>query len=175
MSTQHSTMSWQVIPLMLYRSSSYCLLLLFIFQSAEITKSSYFVCIFFFLTFILSGPSNSWHVFTVITISYLCWFSLSELKKNTAAVLALCSYTVYINFFASEIHRKVSSKEVVRGSISAVSLNNTRAETTEESKPCCRNIWSQDPQEKKGRGQVSSLPQVTPGCDAAMQQPEMPL
>ncbi|XP_034465997.1 ras-related protein Rab-25b [Hippoglossus hippoglossus] len=39
-----------------------------------------------------------------------------------------------------EIHKKVSSKEVVRGSISAVSLNSSRADTTEESKPCCRNI-----------------------------------
>ncbi|XP_013878534.1 ras-related protein Rab-25 [Austrofundulus limnaeus] len=39
----------------------------------------------------------------------------------------------------SEIHKKVSSKEVVRGSISAVSLNSSGAENTEK-KPCCRNI-----------------------------------
>uniref|UniRef100_A0A8D3B0H8 Ras-related protein Rab-25 n=1 Tax=Scophthalmus maximus TaxID=52904 RepID=A0A8D3B0H8_SCOMX len=44
------------------------------------------------------------------------------------------------NNVLAEIHRKVSSKEVVRGSISAVSLNSSRAENTEESKPCCRNI-----------------------------------
>ncbi|KAI3361296.1 hypothetical protein L3Q82_013485 [Scortum barcoo] len=44
------------------------------------------------------------------------------------------------NNVLTEIHRKVSSKEVVRGSISAVSLNNSRAEDTEERKPCCRNI-----------------------------------
>uniref|UniRef100_A0A8C4EQN6 Ras-related protein Rab-25 n=1 Tax=Dicentrarchus labrax TaxID=13489 RepID=A0A8C4EQN6_DICLA len=43
------------------------------------------------------------------------------------------------NNVLAEIQRKVSSKEVVRGSISAVSLN-SRAENTEEQKPCCRNI-----------------------------------
>ncbi|XP_033959167.1 ras-related protein Rab-25b isoform X1 [Pseudochaenichthys georgianus] len=42
--------------------------------------------------------------------------------------------------FASKIHRKVSSKEVVRGSISAVSLNSSVKENTEDKKPCCRNI-----------------------------------
>ncbi|KAF3839533.1 hypothetical protein F7725_018250 [Dissostichus mawsoni] len=40
----------------------------------------------------------------------------------------------------AEIHRKVSSKEVVRGSISAVSLNSSVKENTEDKKPCCRNI-----------------------------------
>uniref|UniRef100_A0A8C6KYK8 Ras-related protein Rab-25 n=1 Tax=Nothobranchius furzeri TaxID=105023 RepID=A0A8C6KYK8_NOTFU len=40
----------------------------------------------------------------------------------------------------AEIHRKVSSKEVVRGSLNAVTLNNRRGENTEEQKPCCRNI-----------------------------------
>ncbi|XP_037532021.1 ras-related protein Rab-25b isoform X1 [Nematolebias whitei] len=40
----------------------------------------------------------------------------------------------------AEIHKKVSSKEVVRGSISAVTLNSSRAENSEEKKPCCRNI-----------------------------------
>ncbi|XP_019960511.1 ras-related protein Rab-25 [Paralichthys olivaceus] len=39
-----------------------------------------------------------------------------------------------------EIHKKVSSKQVVRGSISAVTLNSSRADNTEENKPCCRNI-----------------------------------
>lgn len=43
-------------------------------------------------------------------------------------------------FFASEIHRKVNNKEVVRTPISAVSINSGRAEDTEERKPCCRNI-----------------------------------
>lgn len=152
MSTQHSTMSWQVIPLMLYRSSCYCLVLLIIFQSTEIQKvadkkylSGFFN--FFFLTFILSVPSISWHVFTVNIVLMLLFPIRIKKTLQLPFVLALCSYILYIHFFASEIHRKVSSKEVVRGSISAVSLNNTRAETTEESKPCCRNIWSQDPQE----------------------------
>uniref|UniRef100_A0A3B5ADQ3 Ras-related protein Rab-25 n=1 Tax=Stegastes partitus TaxID=144197 RepID=A0A3B5ADQ3_9TELE len=40
----------------------------------------------------------------------------------------------------AEIHKKVSSKEVVRGSISAVSLNSHGAESAEEKKPCCKNI-----------------------------------
>lgn len=44
-----------------------------------------------------------------------------------------------MNYFPTEIQKKVSSKEVVRGSISAVSLNGPKAET-EEQKPCCRNI-----------------------------------
>ncbi|KAK1806411.1 hypothetical protein P4O66_004927 [Electrophorus voltai] len=42
-----------------------------------------------------------------------------------------------------EIHKKVSSKEVTHGSISAVSLSNTRAGTDDtqgETKPCCRNL-----------------------------------
>ncbi|XP_041797481.1 ras-related protein Rab-25b [Chelmon rostratus] len=44
------------------------------------------------------------------------------------------------NNVLAEIQRKVSSKEVVRGSISAVSLNSAKAENKEEQKPCCRNI-----------------------------------
>ncbi|KAF1388330.1 hypothetical protein PFLUV_G00089080 [Perca fluviatilis] len=44
------------------------------------------------------------------------------------------------NTVLSEIHRKVSSKEVVRGSISAVSLNSSSAENTEEKRTCCKNI-----------------------------------
>uniref|UniRef100_A0A4W5QHC2 Ras-related protein Rab-25 n=1 Tax=Hucho hucho TaxID=62062 RepID=A0A4W5QHC2_9TELE len=42
-----------------------------------------------------------------------------------------------------EIHRKVSSKEVTRGSISAVSLSSPvprAAGDPEETKPCCRNL-----------------------------------
>ncbi|XP_032375202.1 ras-related protein Rab-25b [Etheostoma spectabile] len=44
------------------------------------------------------------------------------------------------NSVLSEIQRKVSSKEVVRGSISAVSLNSSSAENTEEKRTCCKNI-----------------------------------
>ncbi|TDH11436.1 hypothetical protein EPR50_G00060650 [Perca flavescens] len=44
------------------------------------------------------------------------------------------------NTVLSEIHRKVSSKEVVRGSISAVSLNSSSTENTEEKRTCCKNI-----------------------------------
>lgn len=44
------------------------------------------------------------------------------------------------NKVLEEIHKKVSSKEVVRGSISAVTLNSPRAENQEEKKPCCKNI-----------------------------------
>ncbi|KAL0984825.1 hypothetical protein UPYG_G00147580 [Umbra pygmaea] len=42
-----------------------------------------------------------------------------------------------------EIHRKVSSKEVTRGSISAVSLAQSASRASgdpEEKKPCCRNL-----------------------------------
>lgn len=44
------------------------------------------------------------------------------------------------NNVLAEIHKKVGSKEVVRGAISAVSLNSSKTENTEEQKPCCRNI-----------------------------------
>ncbi|KAM9309798.1 ras-related protein Rab-25b [Pholidichthys leucotaenia] len=44
------------------------------------------------------------------------------------------------NNVLAEIQKKVSSKEVVRGSISAVTLNSSKAENTEEKKSCCRNI-----------------------------------
>ncbi|XP_071763226.1 ras-related protein Rab-25b [Centroberyx gerrardi] len=46
------------------------------------------------------------------------------------------------NNVLAEIHRKVSSKEVIRGSIKALSLTNpdSKADNTEENKPCCRNI-----------------------------------
>uniref|UniRef100_A0AAQ4QKF0 Ras-related protein Rab-25 n=1 Tax=Gasterosteus aculeatus aculeatus TaxID=481459 RepID=A0AAQ4QKF0_GASAC len=44
------------------------------------------------------------------------------------------------NDVLSEIHRKANSKEVVRGPISAVTLNSSSAETPEEEKACCRNI-----------------------------------
>lgn len=59
------------------------------------------------------------------------------------------------NVLISEIHKKVSSREVVRGSISAVCLNSSKAEDTEK-KPCCRNIWSHRPPGRVGlrsRGQ----------------------
>ncbi|XP_029928664.1 ras-related protein Rab-25b [Myripristis murdjan] len=46
------------------------------------------------------------------------------------------------NDVLAEIHRKVSSKEVIRGSINAVSLTSpgSKGENSEEKKPCCRNI-----------------------------------
>ncbi|XP_071376118.1 ras-related protein Rab-25-like [Centroberyx affinis] len=46
------------------------------------------------------------------------------------------------NSVLAEIQRKVSSKEVIRGSIKALSLTNpdSKADNTEENKPCCRNI-----------------------------------
>lgn len=44
------------------------------------------------------------------------------------------------NNVLAEVHRRVSSKEMTRGPISAVTLNSSRAEETEEQKPCCRNI-----------------------------------
>ncbi|MEQ2259635.1 hypothetical protein XENORESO_015156, partial [Xenotaenia resolanae] len=44
------------------------------------------------------------------------------------------------NKVLEEIHKKVNSKEVVRGSINAVTLNSSRAENEENKKPCCKNI-----------------------------------
>ncbi|KAM6936492.1 ras-related protein Rab-25b [Lycodopsis pacificus] len=44
------------------------------------------------------------------------------------------------NNVLAEIHRKANSKEVVRGSTSAVSLSSSSAENEEEGKPCCRNV-----------------------------------
>ncbi|XP_034552932.1 ras-related protein Rab-25b [Notolabrus celidotus] len=44
------------------------------------------------------------------------------------------------NNVLTEIHRKGGGKKMGRGSISALSFNNTGAENTEESKPCCRNV-----------------------------------
>lgn len=51
-----------------------------------------------------------------------------------------CNVPFYIHFLPTEIHRKANSKEVVRGPISAVTLNSSSAETPEEEKACCRNI-----------------------------------
>lgn len=48
----------------------------------------------------------------------------------------------FLNCLA-EIHKKVSSKEVNRGSLGAVSLSNPNAvpaEAQEEKKPCCKNL-----------------------------------
>nr|ACO10084.1 Ras-related protein Rab-25 [Osmerus mordax] len=44
------------------------------------------------------------------------------------------------NDVLSEIHRKVSSKKVIQGSISAVSLAGHVPSNPEENKPCCKNI-----------------------------------
>ncbi|XP_031135429.1 ras-related protein Rab-25b [Sander lucioperca] len=56
------------------------------------------------------------------------------------SALASTNVEAAFNSVLSEIHRKVSSKEVVRGSISAVSLNSSSAENTEEKRTCCKNI-----------------------------------
>ncbi|XP_062394802.1 ras-related protein Rab-25b [Sardina pilchardus] len=49
---------------------------------------------------------------------------------------------VAFNNVLTEIHKKVSSREVTRGSISAVTLTSENALSTnnEESKPCCKNV-----------------------------------
>ncbi|KAM3614013.1 uncharacterized protein V6R79_008482 [Siganus canaliculatus] len=44
------------------------------------------------------------------------------------------------NTVLAEIHKKASGKEVVRGTLRAVSLNSSKTESTEERKPCCKNI-----------------------------------
>ncbi|XP_052002671.1 ras-related protein Rab-25-like [Xyrauchen texanus] len=47
------------------------------------------------------------------------------------------------NTVLTEIHKKVSSKEVTRGSINAVTLSQPKAPTAdaqEEKKPCCKNM-----------------------------------
>ncbi|XP_077577256.1 ras-related protein Rab-25b [Stigmatopora nigra] len=44
------------------------------------------------------------------------------------------------NTVLAEIHKKVNSKEVLRGSISAVTLTPPKVEPTQEKKPCCRNL-----------------------------------
>lgn len=57
----------------------------------------------------------------------------------------MCTCEVCVFFiYVSEIHRKVASKQVTRGSISAVTLGTTGPiiETTEESRSCCRKQWS---------------------------------
>uniref|UniRef100_A0A3P8U728 Ras-related protein Rab-25 n=1 Tax=Amphiprion percula TaxID=161767 RepID=A0A3P8U728_AMPPE len=58
---------------------------------------------------------------------------------ETSALESTNVEAAFTNVLA-EIHKKVSSKEVVRGSISAVSLKSHGAENAEEKKPCCRNI-----------------------------------
>ncbi|CAM9179047.1 unnamed protein product [Lampetra planeri] len=65
-------------------------------------------------------------------------------KKNLmfleTSALESTNVEAAFNRVLAEIHRKVSSKEVVRGAVSAVTLNTSQAENTEEKKPCCRNI-----------------------------------
>ncbi|XP_054638828.1 ras-related protein Rab-25b [Dunckerocampus dactyliophorus] len=56
------------------------------------------------------------------------------------SALASTNVEVAFNTVLTEIHRKVSSKEVGRGSISAVSLETSIVQSTEEKKPCCKNI-----------------------------------
>lgn len=67
-----------------------------------------------------------------------CWLLLL-LHTTTTMINAPVNVRFVI---VPEIHKKVSSKEVLRGSISAVTLNSSRGEDSEEKKPCCRNIWS---------------------------------
>ncbi|XP_066577297.1 ras-related protein Rab-25b [Amia ocellicauda] len=64
------------------------------------------------------------------------------LFMETSALESTNVETAFNNVLA-EIHRKVASKEVTRGSISAVSLSNPNAiagENKEEKKACCRNV-----------------------------------
>ncbi|XP_069041543.1 ras-related protein Rab-25b [Lepisosteus oculatus] len=64
------------------------------------------------------------------------------LFMETSALESTNVETAFNNVLA-EIHRKVASKEVTRGSISAVSLSNPNAvgaEREEGSKTCCRNL-----------------------------------
>lgn len=50
---------------------------------------------------------------------------------------------IFLFLCVSEIHRKVASKQVTRGSISAVTLGTTGPiiEAAEESRSCCRKQW----------------------------------
>ncbi|XP_061772573.1 ras-related protein Rab-25-like [Nerophis ophidion] len=57
------------------------------------------------------------------------------------SALASTNVEVAFNTVLTEIHKKVSSKQVVRGSISAVTLNpSVVPHPEEEKKPCCKNI-----------------------------------
>ncbi|XP_061573396.1 ras-related protein Rab-25-like [Cololabis saira] len=56
------------------------------------------------------------------------------------SALASTNVEAAFNGVLEEIHKKVSSKTVVRGSINAVSLSNSREEKAEEKKACCQNI-----------------------------------
>ncbi|XP_053743263.1 ras-related protein Rab-25b [Synchiropus splendidus] len=58
---------------------------------------------------------------------------------ETSALLSTNVEAAFNNVLA-EIHKKVSSKEVVRGSINAVSINRPDSQNTEQKKPCCQNI-----------------------------------
>ncbi|KAM9782937.1 ras-related protein Rab-25b [Neosynchiropus ocellatus] len=58
---------------------------------------------------------------------------------ETSALLSTNVEAAFNNVLA-EIHKKVSSKEVVRGSINAVSINRPDSQKTEQKKPCCQNI-----------------------------------
>lgn len=58
---------------------------------------------------------------------------------ETSALESTNVEAAFTNVLA-EIHKKASSKQVVRGPISAVSLSSSGADNTEEKKPCCRNI-----------------------------------
>lgn len=51
-------------------------------------------------------------------------------------------YHNHVVITVSEIHKKVSSKEVTRGSINAVTLSQPKADDAQvEKKACCKNMW----------------------------------
>lgn len=58
---------------------------------------------------------------------------------ETSALLSTNVEAAFNNVL-EEIHQKVSSKEVVRGSINAVSINRPASENSEQKKPCCQNV-----------------------------------
>lgn len=70
-------------------------------------------------------------------------------------------YMFHTLVFALDIHKKVNSKQVVHTPISSVSINSSSTEPTEERKPCCRNIWSQDPQHNTPGWAAGRSPNVT--------------
>lgn len=83
----------------------------------------------------------------IVLCKQLCHW---QFVVNVFFVTVCCTriHTVSLCLFPSEIHRKVSSKEVTRGSISAVSLASPvprAAGDPEEKKPCCRNLWWDKP------------------------------
>lgn len=78
------------------------------------------------------------HVFLALWVSPL----QSGLKscKHFIIIITLSLFDLLL----SEIHKKVSSKEVTRGSINAVTLSQPKAaadDAQKEKKACCKNLW----------------------------------